>query len=292
MEKIPATSFALVSGSASWGIRFPEDVEEPGFRVARRDIVFDTPWGPSHGWKLIDIDGSVTADGQPRRILNVFAHGWPPDRIDHEAHRRVAWVLQEAGVAKIVASSTAGSLNRAILAGDFVIAGDILELHQTTHSTLPGRLSFECGARQMLCPQLAAVLQRTAEEIWPARARVYGHRAGLVAGHSWGPRYQTAAEARAYQSLGADFINHSIAPEATAAREIGACFVNSTHIVAAFSDYFAPPDESFRLEQVHGDLVRIASRISLRAIARAPASDECGCRRLRNPWPAAIRASS
>ena len=81
MEKIPATSFALVSGSASWGIRFPEDVEEPGFRVARRDIVFDTPWGPSHGWKLIDIDGSVTADGQPRRILNVFAHGWPPDRI-------------------------------------------------------------------------------------------------------------------------------------------------------------------------------------------------------------------
>src|SRR5438105_3461964 len=100
MEKIPATSFALVSGSASWGIRFPEDVEEPGFRVARRDIVFDTPWGPSHGWKLIDIDGSVTADGQPRQILNVFAHGWPPDRIDHEAHRRVAWVLQEAGVAK------------------------------------------------------------------------------------------------------------------------------------------------------------------------------------------------
>ena len=83
METIPATSFALISGSASWGIRFPEDVEEPGFRVVRRDIVFDTPWGPSHGWKLDDIDGSATADGQPRRILNVHAHGWPPDRIDH-----------------------------------------------------------------------------------------------------------------------------------------------------------------------------------------------------------------
>src|SRR5262249_12926988 len=139
METIPATSFALISGSASWGIRFPEDVEEPGFRVARRDIVFDTPWGPSQGWKLIDIDGPVRADGHPRLILNVHAHGWPPDRIDHEAHRRVAWVLQGAGVAKIVASSTAGALNRAILAGDFVIASDILELHQTTHSTLPGR---------------------------------------------------------------------------------------------------------------------------------------------------------
>jgi 5'-methylthioadenosine phosphorylase len=292
MEKIPAASFALISGSASWGIRFPEDLEEPGFRVSRRDAVFDTPWGPSQGWKLIDVDAALTADGRPRQILNVFAHGWPPERIDHEAHRRVAWVLQEAGVGKIIASSTAGSLNRAILAGDFVIASDILELHQTQHSVLPGRLSFECGARQMLCPQLAAVLQRTAGELWPPRARVYGQSSGLVAGHSWGPRYQTAAEARAYQSLGADFINHSIAPEATAAREIGACFVNSTHIVAAFSDYFVPPDESFRLDDVHGDLVRIASRISLLAIARASAADECGCRRLRNPWPAPIRTSS
>ena len=173
-----------------------------------------------------------------------------------------------------------------------MIASDILELHQTQHSVLPGRLSFECGARQMLCPQLATVLQRTANELWPQRARVYGQSSGLIAGHSWGPRYQTAAEARAYQALGADFINHSIAPEATAAREIGACFVNSTHIVAAFADYFAPPDESFRLEDVHGDLVRIASRVSLRAIASAPSTDECGCRRLRNPWPAQIRTSS
>ena len=157
---------------------------------------------------------------------------------------------------------------------------------------LPGRLSFECGARQMLCPQLATVLQRTAGEFWPPRARVYGQASGLVAGHSWGPRYQTAAEARAYQMLGADFINHSIAPEATAAREIGACFVNSTHIVAAFADYFVAPGDSFRLEVVHGDLVRIASRISLHAIARAPGTGECGCAGLRNPWPDAIRASS
>ena len=292
MEEIPAVSFALISGSASWGIRFPEALGEPGFHVARRDLVFDTPWGPSQGWKLIDIDPGATGDGQPRRILNVFAHGWPPDRIDHEAHRRVAWVLQAAGVAKVIATSTAGSLNRALLAGDFTIAADILELHQTQHSVLPGRLSFECGARQMICPQLAAVLQSAAGELWPARGRVYGQSSGLVAGHSWGPRYQTAAEARAYQMLGADFINHSIAPEATAAREIGACFVNSTHIVAAFSDYFVAPDDSFRFDDVHGDLVGIASRIGLRAIARATASDDCGCRRLRNPWPANIRASS
>ena len=78
MEKIPGATFALISGSASWGIRFPEDLEEPGFHVSRRDIVFDTPWGPSQGWKLIDIDGTATADGQPRRILNLFAMAGRP----------------------------------------------------------------------------------------------------------------------------------------------------------------------------------------------------------------------
>src|SRR5262249_54352527 len=149
---------------------------------------------------------------------------------------------------KILASSTAGSLNRAVLARDLVIAGDILELHQTQYSLVPGRLEHQCIARQMICPDLAATLEDTARALWPKGARVYGRAAGLVAGHSWGPRFQTAAEARAYHLLGADFINHSIAPEATAAREIGACFVNATCIVTAFGEYFAT--EGFALADV------------------------------------------
>ena len=289
MEAVPSVPFALVSGSASWGIEFPEDLAEPGIRVLKRDLAFATPWGESSAWKLLEVDGAYTGDGGTRQILNVFSHGWPLDRIDHAAHRRVAWVLQQAGVRKILASSTAGSLNRAVWARDFVIASDILELHQTQYSLLPGRLEHMCSARQMICPELASVLEETAREVWPAGARVFGQASGLVAGHSWGPRFQTAAEALAYRSLGADFTNHSIAAEATAAREIGACFVNATYITAAFADYFLPTENVMELENIHEELIFLGSQVSLRAIARATLGDACGCVRQRSPWPAKYR---
>jgi 5'-methylthioadenosine phosphorylase len=211
------------------------------------------------------------------------------ERVDPEAHRRVAWVLRQAGVRKIVASSTAGSLNRALWARDFAIASDILELHQTQYSLLPGRLEQMCSARQMICPTLAGMLERTAREIWPVGARVFGQASGLVAGHSWGPRFQTPAEALAYRAMGADFTNHSIAPEATAAREIGACFVNATYITASFADYFTPIERSMNLENVHEELIELGSRVSLRAIARARLGDECGCARQLAPWPEKYR---
>ena len=33
-RSIPHTPFALVSGSATWGLKFPDDLGEPGVRVA------------------------------------------------------------------------------------------------------------------------------------------------------------------------------------------------------------------------------------------------------------------
>jgi 5'-methylthioadenosine phosphorylase len=282
---IPLVDFAIICGSASWGLRFPEDLQEPGAAVVQEAMKFETPWGPTSEWRLLEIGAEQTVDAQPRRVLTVFSHGWPLDRIDHEAQRRVFWVLQQAGVRKILASSTAGSLNRAILQGDFVIANDILELTQTQHSLLPGRLSYDCSGKQMICPGCADVVEGVAKAIWPKDARVYGKAAGLVAGHSWGPRFQTAAEAAAYRLLGADFVNHSLAPEATLAREIGACFVNCTFITVAFNNYFAPPQASILAGGGLDRLAPHASRIALRAVARFPRGSDCLCAKLHSPQP-------
>ena len=40
-HEIPSTPFALVSGSAGWGLRFPDDLAEPGVRVVERGLSFD-----------------------------------------------------------------------------------------------------------------------------------------------------------------------------------------------------------------------------------------------------------
>ena len=282
---IPEAKFAIVSGSANWGLRFPEDLDEPGVRLVERDLEFDTPWGASGDWKVIEIDGSKTGDGQKRTVLTVFSHGWPIDRVDHEAHRRVFWVLQSAGVRKVIACSTVGSVNRAILSRDFVIASDVLELTQTQYSLQPDHYRYDCSGKQLVCPYCATVMERVAKEVWPVDARVYGIEEGLVAAHAWGPRLTSPAEVTAYRTLGADFINHSLAPEATLAREIGACFVNCAFVTAAYQNYFAPPDVAVLGEGTQSSMKVAASQVALRAIAAFDLDDNCLCSGMRSLKP-------
>lgn len=276
--EIPKTPYAMIGGSANWGLRFPEDVAEPGVSVMARDLTFDTPYGPSRDWKIVEFDGSITADGQTRRALYVFSHGTTSgEEIDHEGHRKAFWVMREAGVKRIIASSTSGSLNRGILAGDLVIASDILELTQTPYSLLPGRLRFDASGKQLICPECSGAVERIAKEMWPVENRVYGQAAQLVCAHAWGPRLTSPAEVMAYRSMGADFINHSFAPEVTLAREIGACITNVSFITAPFSAYFAPPNVGILGGSPYRKLGPIASQIALRAIAALPAEAGCLC---------------
>ncbi|MEO6299735.1 MAG: hypothetical protein ABIV25_05410 [Paracoccaceae bacterium] len=280
---IPKVDYALICGSANWGLRFPEDINEPGVTVLARDLEFETPYGISGEWKLLEFDGAITHDGLPRRALCVWSHGWALDEIDHASQRRAFWILREAGVRRVVASSTIGSLNRAILERDFVIVNDILELTQTRYSLLPGRVRFDASGKQLVCPSCAAVVEKVARQHWPADARVYGTSAGLVGAHAWGPRLTSPAEVTAYRTMGGDIINHSLAPEATLSREIGACFVNVAFVTAAYSSYFKPAGHNVLGEGVQVTLAPIASRIALLAVAGFPAEmPECICASLRS----------
>jgi 5'-methylthioadenosine phosphorylase len=289
-DMIPQTPFALLSGSAQWGLAFPDDLREPGVKVVDRGLRFDTPWGPTENWQVIEIDAGHTGDGKSRTILNVFSHGWPVDAIDHSTHRKVAWVLSQAGVRKILADSTCGSLNKFLKPRDFIIPRDVLDFSQTQFSLLGGRLRHLCSSRQMFCPNLAGVLEKTATELWPLPGRVIGHEQNLVAVHNWGPRFASRAEAHAYQTLGGDAMNQSIGPEASAAREIGACFISASFIVC-FQDGILEgvTDE---VDQIHKDLAHVSSRISLLTMMRASLTTECGCEGLhvRRPAEYAVNA--
>lgn len=287
IQPIPQVELALITGSANWGLRFPEDVGLPGVRVLARDVAYETAHGVSENWKLLEFDGSMTPDGHPRRALCMYSHGNPRDWIDHSCHRRAFAVLEAAGVRRVLASSTIGALNRAIRVGDFVINADIIELTQTPYSLLPGRQRFDCSGKQIVCPVSAEILAETARRHWPASGRVYGVDAGLVAAHAYGPRLTTPAEAVAYRALGADIINHSIAPEATLSREIGACFVPCAFVTAGFNDYFRPAGVSLLQEGVLEGLSPIVSRVALEAAARLPLGHDCLCQCLKSAQPAA-----
>jgi 5'-methylthioadenosine phosphorylase len=283
MNDIPKTPFALISGTATWGAKFPEDMGEPGIRVVERDLSFETPWGVQDRWQLLEFDGSVTIDGKTRLVLNVFAHGWSLEEVDHGAHRRVFWVLGQAGARKVMADNTTGSLNRAIQPRDYVIVNDCLYLSQTEYSVSPGRFKYANRGMQMFCPSMGKTLKAQADELWPDDARVYGQENNLVLAHTWGPRFETPAETRALQLLGGDVCGQSASPEATNAREIGACYIAGSYIVNYVDGVL--PHEWGELDKIHTEMKMISGKISLRTMAKIELTDECGCHEYHKSRP-------
>lgn len=285
LSAIPITGLAIITGSANWGLAFPEDVGMPGVRVLARDLAFDTPYGVSENWKLLEFAASITVDGKTRQALCMYSHGNPRDHIDHSCHRRSFWVLMESGVTHVIACSTIGAVNKAIQPGDMVINADIIELTQSPYSLLPGRQRFDCSGKQIVCPHCAGILAETARPLWPSSRRVHRIEQGLVAAHAYGPRLTSPAEALAFRSMGADVINHSIAPEATLSREIGACFVPCAFVTAGFNDYMDRGRGTLLQDGVLPSLSMLASRIALETATRIPSATACGCSDLKSPQP-------
>lgn len=281
---IPSVGHAIITGSANWGLAFPEDVGMEGVRVLARDLVFETPFGRTENWKLLEFDARLVAERSARRVLCMYSHGNPRDEIDHACHRRAFWVLREAGVRRVLACSTLGAVNKAIQPGDLAIPADIIELTQTPLSLLPGRQRFDASGKEIICAACSAVLAETARERWPAGCRVHGIEQGLVCAHAYGPRLTTPAEALAHRSMGADVLNHSLAPEATLSREIGACFVPLAFVTAGFNDYMDRARGTLLREDVLPSLSMLASRVALETMARLP-SGACHCHGLLSPQP-------
>ena len=251
-----------------------------------RDLAFDTPYGVTENWKLLEFDASLTPDGRAKQVLCMYSHGNPRDHIDHSCHRRAFWTLREAGVRRVLACSMIGAVNKAIQTGDMVINADIIELTQTPYSLLEGRQRFDCSGKHLVCPHCAALLVQTARKHWPASRRIHGVEQGLVAAHAYGPRLTSPAEALAFRAMGADVINHSIAPEATLSREIGACFTPLAFVTAGFNDYMDRSRGQLLQDDVLPNLSMITSRVALETVARFPEDQDCDCHMLKSPRPA------
>lgn len=290
-DTIPSVDFALLSGSAGWGINFPADLGEENVRIVANGLSFDTPFGPQDGWQLLELNGSITEDGQHRRLLNLYSHGWPLDSVDPRCHLKAFSVLQEAGVSRILADSTCGSLNRALRPLDFVVTSDIIDLTASGESLLPGRLRMLCTGEDLICARGGEVLASEAASAWLEAGRVYGPSYQLVAGVAKGPRFETPAEARALAALGADVVNQSIGSEATLAREIGSCFVSSSYVTNYVSGVLPRSVASGAVDGAHGTVKDLAVRVSLQAIARW-SLDPCECQSRRQPRdPAYLQAA-
>ena len=166
------------------------------------------------------------------------------------------YVFKLLGVEKVVLTNACGGINRTFVPGDLMLLSDHINM---------------LGANSLIGPNDERFGPRFPDmtEAYPHRLREKAHQAAGALGFACkegvyaifpGPCYETAAEIRAYEHLGADAIGMSTVPEVIAANYLGmavlgiACITNMSTGIA-------------REKHSHQEVLRIANESSQKLCA-------------------------
>ncbi len=176
-----------------------------------------------------DIEGFPvsTVPGHKGRFVFGYAGGVPIVAMQGRVHFYEGYKPQDVvlpirlmklmGAKVLFLTNAAGGINRSFNAGDFMLITD--QISMSVPSPLIGENIDELGVR---FPDMAEVYSRRLRKIIENAAVTAGVplRKGVYI-QTTGPQYETPAEIRAYERLGADAVGMSTAIEAIAARHAG-----------------------------------------------------------------------
>ncbi len=192
---------------------FLDDVEE---------VKVDTPYGdPSAPISLGTIEG--------RRVAFLPRHGHghalPPHMINYRAN---AWALKELGVTRVIGPCAAGSLQRDVRPGEFVVSDQLVDRTTGRKDTFyDGPVTTHVSFADPYCPEMRPLALSLGRELG-----ITMHDGGTVVTIQ-GPRFSTRAESKWFQDAGWEVINMTQYPEAYLCRELEMCYVN----IALITDY-------------------------------------------------------
>ena len=176
-----------------------------------------------------DIEGFPvsTVPGHKGRFVFGYAGGVPIVAMQGRVHFYEGYKPQDVvlpirlmklmGAKVLFLTNAAGGINRSFNAGDFMLITD--QISMSVPSPLIGENIDELGVR---FPDMSEVYSRRLRKIIENSAVTAGVplRRGVYIQTS-GPQYESPAEIRAYERLGADAVGMSTAIEAIAARHAG-----------------------------------------------------------------------
>jgi len=106
---VPQAKYALIGGSGTWGMRFPEDLGRDDIELVEVfDQGFETPYGRSITFKLLRVAGEL--------VLRTAMHGVRygdegfPVEPPWQASQQVASVLRDAGVKWALVEASVGGI--------------------------------------------------------------------------------------------------------------------------------------------------------------------------------------
>jgi 5'-methylthioadenosine phosphorylase len=189
-----------------------------------REAKVDTPYGaPSDSVFLATVGG--------RRVAFMPRHGRrhtiPPHKVNYRAN---VWAMRSLGVQAVISPCAAGSLQRHVEPGHFVVSDQFVDRTTGRADTFfDGPIVSHVSAAEIYDPTLRAIALEVIRE-----HGITVHDGGTVVVIQ-GPRFSTRSESKWFSDAGWEVINMTQYPEAYLCRELGMAVVN----IALITDYDA-----------------------------------------------------
>lgn len=182
----------------------------------------ETPYGaPSDRVYVGTMHGKKVAF-LPRHGIN---HSIPPHKINYRAN---LWAMKSLGVKRIISPCAAGSLQKNVAPGHFVVCDQFVDRTSGRADTFyDGPISTHVSAADPYCPEMREFAVEACKN-----AGIVVHPTGTVVVIQ-GPRFSSKAESKWFSSQGWEVINMTQYPEGHLAKELEMCVVN----VALITDY-------------------------------------------------------
>jgi 5'-methylthioadenosine phosphorylase len=184
--------------------------------------VVETPYGaPSAPVSIGSIEGRTVAF----LARHGLRHEVPPHRINYRAN---LWAFKDLGVTRVIGPCAAGSLQRDVAPGHFVVCDQLVDRTSgRTDTFYDGPVTTHVSFADPYCPELRRVAIDVAPELG-----ITVHDKGTVVTVQ-GPRFSSRAESKWFQREGWEVVNMTQYPECYLARELEMCYVN----VSLITDY-------------------------------------------------------
>jgi len=237
-----------------------------------KEIKVETPYGPpSDKIALGKIAGKKVAF-LPRHHKN---HDIPPHKINYRAN---IYALKSLGVSRILTSHAAGSLQKEIKPGDFVVVDQFIDRTSGRLDTFyDSQLVTHVSTAFPYCPQLRDLAIKEAKKM-----KLPLHEKGTIVVVQ-GPRYSTAAESIWFTKMGWDLVNMTEYPEVTLAKELEICY----GAIAVATDYDSglvvegkvKPVSTKEIIKMFGENIGKVKKLMLKMIEDWPAQTNCNCQK-------------
>lgn len=187
-----------------------------------REVKVDTPYGPPS-------DAVFLAEVGGRRVAFLPRHGRnhtiPPHKINYRAN---VWAMRSLGVQAIISPCAAGSLQKEVEPGSFVVCDQFVDRTNGRVDTFyDGPIVTHISPANTYSKALRDLAVKT------IRAHeIECHDGGTVVVIQ-GPRFSTKAESKWFHDAGWEVINMTQYPEAYLCREMGMAVVN----ISLITDY-------------------------------------------------------